>query len=155
MIIVWGNEGTGKSTVARLISDKNGFFILRTDMIRREMFKKATHSKEEDQLVYEEMFKRTKKTKSVILDATFRTSENREKIKEIADNDDLKIIEVVCDKSIAEQRISARKDDASEFRPEFNIRYNKVFEPIAEDHIIIKNNGTIEDLKDKINRIFI
>jgi predicted kinase len=58
LFVVCGLQGTGKTAVSRLISWKTGAVLLRTDVIRRELFEKPTYSEEEKNRVYEEMFAR-------------------------------------------------------------------------------------------------
>ncbi len=70
-----GFSGTGKSYTARNIAKINGYLILSTDRIRKDLGLMGNYSKDAINNVYKEMIKTAvellKKDQSVILDATF------------------------------------------------------------------------------------
>ena len=84
LLITCGLPGTWKTETAQEISKIKGYPILRTDLIRLDIFKSSDVFDEKiaadinkRELVYNEMFRQTtnlvKKNEGVILDATFVT----------------------------------------------------------------------------------
>ena len=84
LLITCGLPGTWKTETSNEISKIKGYPILRTDLIRLEVFKnedvfneKIASSMSKRELVYNEMFRRAndlaKKSEGIILDATFVT----------------------------------------------------------------------------------
>jgi predicted kinase len=131
--------------------------IFRTDIIRKELFDNPAHTNEEDSAVYEEMFRRAEKldSKNIVLDATFRKDSNREKAKMIAATKKTGciIIYVTCSKNITDQRIKYRKDRYSDFRPDYNVKYNKGFDTLKDYNVAIDNKGTVEELRNEVKRM--
>jgi hypothetical protein len=161
LIVICGLQGTGKTTVARMIIKKfKKGVLLRTDKIRRKLFKEPKYTEEEMQKVYDEMLLETKKAikegKVVVLDATFARAKNRKKVELIAkeSNVELTIIEVKCKEEVVRERIKRRKGDASRAGYNQYLQYKKIFDPIKEEHIIIDNSGSFDDLKSQIKKIF-
>jgi predicted kinase len=160
ILIVCGSEGVGKTTVAQMITEKlKDAALIRTDIIRKDLFKNPAHSNEEDQQVYDEMFSRAEKllSKNIILDATFRKNSNRLKAKELAllKRTGFMIIYVTCSKEIAEKRIKGRKYRYSDFHPDLNIKYHKGFDALEKDYIVIENDSTLEELHKKVENWFL
>lgn len=81
LFLVIGLQGAGKTEVAKKIAGRFGAILLRSDVLRKELFTKSLYTKEESKIVYEEMFRRAKETlqdgKSVVLDATFKKEERK------------------------------------------------------------------------------
>jgi predicted kinase len=109
-----------KTGVAEEISKIKGYPILRSDLIRIEVHKgkdifdpKVAGNMNNRMSVYDEMFRRAEMLVSkggVILDATFITSELRERAAEVAAKNNLAfvIFETSCPQEIALERIKKR-----------------------------------------------
>ncbi len=150
LIIVCGLSGTGKTTVARLITEKFHAVHLRTDAIRKEIFPKPTYSPEESEFVYQEFFRRAEraiKTENVVMDATFMLERGRVAARKIAElvRADFFIIETYCPENIVKERIEARKNDESDAQFIHCLDQKKKFEPITEKHIIIDTSQDINE----------
>jgi predicted kinase len=159
LIIVCGLPGSGKTIVAKKIAENIGGVLLRTDAIRKEIYKDPKYTEDEINSVYDEMFKRAEdlatQNKDVILEAVFYSSKHREKVKQIAGrvNTGFKIIKVNCDESILEDRINARSGDESDADFKIYLAYKKKFEPIDGDYSEIDNSGPILETYGKIDEI--
>ncbi len=147
LILVCGLPGTGKSTVARQISEKAGAPILRTDAVRKEITEKPEYSEEEKRKVYEELFRRAesllRKGKNVIIDGTFYKKTLRNRVSEISERTgkELKMIECVSPEDVIRKRISGGREDESE--ADFGV-YEKIrdqWEPIESEHITLDTSG--------------
>lgn len=160
LVIVCGLQGSGKTIVAREIAKKINAILLRSDIIRKEMYEEPQYSQEEMHKVIDELLLRgkkiLKKNRNVILDATFLKEERRLQAKEIADKlkASFKIVEVVALENIVKERIKGRNHDESDATFETYLQYKKNLEPISEKHITIDNSGTVENTYKKINKYF-
>jgi len=120
-LITCGLPGTWKTETAQEISKIKGYPVLRTDLIRLDIFKDedvfdkkiaANMSKREQ--VYDEMFRRAEnlvqENEGVILDATFFTQKLRRKAAAIAAKRDftLVILQTQCSENASVTRILRR-----------------------------------------------
>jgi aminoglycoside phosphotransferase family enzyme/predicted kinase len=138
VVAVGGLAGTGKTTLATSVADTLGAELLRTDMIRQELFGAGPHpaqidggiySREARERVYEELNRRAVALHAtriaVVLDGTFSTLEMLDKARQLATDPKSAFlaIECACRPEVARERISRRLDegrDASDARPEIH-----------------------------------
>lgn len=138
VLVVGGLAGTGKTTLAIAVADALGAEVLRTDILRQELFGTGPHAAEVDggiyseetrERVYEEMFRRATELSadgiSVALDGTFPALEALQKAQKVgADSRSLFLaIECVCRSEVAHERIYRRLAegrDASDAGPEIH-----------------------------------
>jgi predicted kinase len=135
LIVVSGLSGTGKSTLATALSEALGATLLRTDVVRRELFGDSGHDVNVDvgiyspasrDLVYEEFCRRAAELQrsglSVVLDGTFSTNSAIEMAQHRStDANAFLAIECVCRPEVACGRLLNRQrrgDDASAARVE-------------------------------------
>lgn len=147
VVMVRGMSGTGKSTVAALISQEIGSPLLQTDVVRRELFPSdapgrtyndGRYSPTNREKVYHEMHARARLLvahgSSVVLDATYLTEKSRSEVMEIAARNGAELLCVRCEcaDDVAAERITSRAmshDVISEVRPEFLQRQRESDEP--------------------------
>ena len=120
IIIMCGLPATGKSTVARTISNIKGHKILSSDMLRLELLKedifdqKVASDMNKRLMIYKVMFNRVgeiiEEGKGIILDATFITQKLRKEAASIAYKykRPFCIIETRCSQKVALDRIRKR-----------------------------------------------
>jgi len=137
MLVVGGLAGTGKSTLAAALADACGAELLRTDVIRQEVFGLARSGGLDDEMyssearnrVYQELFRRAAALHadrvSIVLDGTFSTAALIAQSRSIAvhPRSIWLAIECVCPPEVARRRIAhrlAEGRDASEARPEIH-----------------------------------
>ncbi len=127
--VVCGPIAAGKSTVAKALSEVLGISVLRTDQIRKELFKNTTkstestgptafeegaYSPEATALTYGELFNRTeaalKEGLSIILDATFSLETQRNEVCRLAGSHQVAAYFIVCEcrETVIRQRLAAR-----------------------------------------------
>ncbi|MGC9143648.1 AAA family ATPase [Hydrogenobaculum sp.] len=151
-----GFSGSGKSYVSSILEGM-GFYWLRSDVIRKSLFG-SFYDEETTKKVYEELIKRAKEHKDVILDATFLKKWQR---KLVIDNfpNEYFFIFVKADENIIRQRLQTRKDISD---ADFNVylMQKSSFEPpdeIPSDRLITIENNNKEQvslfLKSLINKI--
>lgn len=128
LILVSGLPGTGKSTLSRSLADKAHFEVIRSDVVRKEIFASEMssestaplYSSDRTQLVYNECLERARKSLlvggRVIVDATFQREENRQAFLELAIACGCRAVwlECVAPAEITKQRIDSRHGDASD-----------------------------------------
>ncbi len=145
LILVCGLPATGKSTIALKLAKRIGATLLRTDIIRKEIFSAPSYSKEEKELVYRIMFLVAKyllrSGKRVVIDGTFYKKAFREEVYEIArkTRSRLEILECVAPESVIKERMECRKTRyrASDADYEVYLKLKQEFEPIEQPHLVI------------------
>lgn len=141
LTIICGLPGVGKTTTAREIAAEKGADIIRSDVVRKQLFSEPTYSSQETEQVYEAMLDRARATlpEPVVLDATFRQRRHRAKAVALARAKcvDHQIVKVECDKSVVRRRINERTNDASD--ADFSVYLQAEFEPLTRDAIIVDN----------------
>ena len=138
VLLVGGLSGTGKTTLAAALSEALGAELLRTDLIRQQVFGLEHHAAATDdgiyrpearRRVYEELFLRGAELHaervSVVLDGTFSTVQEVRRAQQLAADPRAIFfaIECVCRPEVARERIARRLAagrDASEARPEIH-----------------------------------
>jgi len=114
--------------------------------------------------VYDELFERAREglaaDEHVVLDATFRRRERRQRAATVAAETDTdhRLVRVTCEETVVRERIRKRQryeDDESD--ADFSV-YNQLkseFEPIErDDHIVIDNSGTLSETLDAVDDAF-
>jgi len=129
LVLVSGLPGTGKSTLARQLADVARFDeVLRSDVIRKELFPRQCETSTSDELysavaterIYNECWQRARRRLlaggRVIVDATFQRDEQRCKFLQLAIDCGARFAWLVCDApaEIVQQRLAARHGDPSD-----------------------------------------
>ncbi len=138
VVAMGGLAGTGKTTLAAAVAAALGAELLRTDLLRQELFSAGPHVAQADggiyrpaarQKVYAELFARARALAgercSVVLDGTFSTPDILRQAQAVAraSNSALLAVECVCRPEVARERIVRRLaegHDASDARPEIH-----------------------------------
>jgi aminoglycoside phosphotransferase family enzyme/predicted kinase len=137
VIVVGGMMGTGKSTLARGLSEALGMEVLRTDSVRRSLFPTGDGNSAFDEgryraeargRVYDELLRlarnRLAAGVSVILDGTYLQGDRRASVRSMAEElgAESLMVRCVCSRETAMRRIEVRlasgSGDPSEARPE-------------------------------------
>lgn len=132
LVLVGGLQGTGKTTLARGLSEVAGFTVIRTDVVRKDMIEKSQlaspgssntagiYAAERVDQTYEECLHRAvellRRGGRVIVDATFAREVQRQKFLEAARCLGLPAYFLNCqaDPEIVHRRLDARSGDASD-----------------------------------------
>ncbi len=160
LIMIGGIIGTGKSTLARSLSQALGATWLRTDEIRltefahlrdpdqaclpafgrrRQGFSEGLYAPRVSELVYRRLIQRAESLvrsgRSVVCDGTFSQAKGREALRRIARRHgaSFHFFECVVPKTVALRRIAKRyasQSDISEAQPEHYERMRAGFEPV-------------------------
>lgn len=141
LTIICGLPGVGKTTTAREIAAEEGASVIRSDVVRKQLFEDPSYSSQETEQVYEAVLDRARATlpEPVVLDATFRRKRHRDKAIALAEHAgvDYRIVKVECDENVVRRRINERSDDESD--ADFSIYLQAEFEPLTRDARIVDN----------------
>jgi aminoglycoside phosphotransferase family enzyme/predicted kinase len=132
LVIVGGGPGTGKSTVARGLSDSEGLAYIGSDALRKELAGLAPsdragaavgegiYTPEMTERLYDEMIRRAELLLSlgepVVMDASFTAESHRQMARELAQRRRVRLVELRCivEQDTARDRVAAREDDPSD-----------------------------------------
>ncbi|MEE8403036.1 MAG: AAA family ATPase [Candidatus Hydrothermarchaeaceae archaeon] len=146
LVLVCGLPATGKSTVARNIARKLKAAVLRTDIIRKQLFEMPTYTSEEKKLVYKAMFLVVeyllRSDRNVVLDGTFYKRSLRHQVYDISKRTGAKLVVIECKApgdSIKRRmdRRARRKNEPSDADHEIYKKIKTDFEPIKREHIAL------------------
>ncbi len=136
LIRIGGGPGSGKTTLARAVAQEIGAQVISTDDVRREMMRtnKITGSTGElnaglytpqnVSAVYQEVLRRAHELLtggiSVVLDGTWRDPPQRERVRDMAVDAAVPLVEFVCTLPLEEAavRINERPASSSDVTPE-------------------------------------
>jgi hypothetical protein len=171
LVVVCGRVGTGKSTVARLLSEHTGFAVLNSDVVRKRLaglLPAARANADYQTGLYSETFTRRtyaalqtqaeeelRAGRGVIVDATCKQQEDRQALLELAGRLRVPVLFLECRASMAEVerrlRERERQDDAvSDATWAIALQEQNDFLPFADipdrSHFIIDTEGAVEDV---------
>jgi len=158
LVALCGLPGVGKSTVAGYLTEHLDAVRLRTDAVRKEQFDEPEYSDAETDAVYEELCDRAtdhlSAGESVVLDATFADAEHRHRAREVANRQAVafRLIEVVCEQPVVEQRIASR-DDISDADVDVYRQFQSEFDPVGGEHAVVDNSGSKAETHRQIERL--
>lgn len=159
VIILCGLQGSGKSTVGRILGARTNLQLLLSDRIRKEIFQNPSYSSLESTYVYSRMIAMALENLNnglpVVLDATHTNQRNREAEERIFKLMGY-LVKVVYIKApsdtIVKERIENRTNDFSDADYEIYLRTKTRFiEPT--NAIVINNNGSIADLQEQVENV--
>ncbi len=163
LILISGLPATGKSTIAKNLAKKIKASVIRTDVIRKELFKTPKYTREEKELVYNVTFLIAayllEGKRNVIIDGTFYKRHLRKRVYQIAEKTGcrMEIIECICPEYIIQRRMTrrnARKNAKSDADYKVYKKIKKEYQPIKRQHIIIDTSDYIKkNIEDLVNRL--
>lgn len=168
VVVVFGLSGSGKSFLAKIISEEFGYEWLRSDVIRKEMagippmkrarskFGSGIYTEDMTRRVYLEMVERAsrfiREGKRVVMDATFLKKWQREMVTSRFDRP-LFILAWAEEEEI-KRRLSKRVD-VSDADFGIYLKQKEVFEPPEEiSYVRINTHRSAEDLKSILRDLF-
>ena len=148
LVVVCGLPGTGKTTVARELTERLDARLLRTDVVRKDLFDDPAYTETETEAVYAELLDRTTAALadgSVVLDATFRTEAFRTAAREAARSVDatFRLVSVECAEAVVRERIHARSDDASDADVAVYEQFRETYDPVGDADLVVDNSGEL------------
>ena len=163
LLLVSGLPGTGKSTLSRMLAEAAHFEVLRSDVIRKEIFSAAAashsftmYSPDNTQRVYDECWTRARRGLlaggRVIVDATFQREANRQAFLQLAIDCGVRAMWLECTApaDVTQRRLAARHGDASDADWSVYQLVRKQWEPASDFterfHAIIESEAAAESV---------
>jgi len=162
LVITCGLMGTGKSTIAKIVAEKNGWALISSDEVRKQLAKipatqheyvpwgKGIYTTDFTEKTYKRMNeiaeRLLRKGKSVVVDASFAKKRERAAIYALAKATDAEFtcIELVCPEDEIRKRLKTRVDEQrtiSDGRwaifPDQKAKFEKVDDFANEEHILV------------------
>lgn len=162
LVLVSGLPGTGKSTLARCIAEQAHFEVLRSDVIRKEIFPVVQNSRSSPEVyshdgtqrVYNECLSRAaehlRHGGRVIVDATFQREDERQRFLQLAIDHGCRSVwlECIASPEITKQRIEARHGDASDadwpVHQLVKSRWEQPSETTARFHVLVETGESCQ-----------
>lgn len=142
LILIAGLPGSGKSTIARVLSAQRGALHLNSDLLRRELGLMGHYHPDHKAKVYAHLVEKTKAALSagqdVIADSTFSKESVRKPFRDIAavSRAPLVWVEVRAAESTIRERLKTpRPDSEADFEVYEKIRDEA--DPFAEPHLVV------------------
>lgn len=124
LLFIGGLPGTGKSTLALQLAERNNFEVIRSDVLRKELARSLPtanlYTPEWNERTYAECLRQAEVLlfagMRVIVDATFRQEQHRLMFANAARQRCVEVLWFDCeaDPEVARQRIAARRNDPSD-----------------------------------------
>jgi aminoglycoside phosphotransferase family enzyme/predicted kinase len=173
LIITCGLMGTGKTTLGRALARSLGAFMLRSDVLRKQLaglaegkrmevpFEQGIYSPAFTERTYDHLLQRTVEELvsgvSVVVDASFALSRHRNRFREAARRAGVPflLLHVTCDRATTENRLARRQRknrDASDGRRELFDRQAAAFETPSDTAEAMRID-TGKNLDDNVSRI--
>ncbi len=177
LIVVYGLPGSGKSTVARLLSDHLGLEVLSSDAIRKRLagivetasarapwgegIYTLAHTRRTYEALAAEAQNRLAAGSGAILDATFADPDERRRVADLAHGAGAPLVFVECRAPEGEiiRRLCSREGtaDASDADVEIYLRMRADFDAVSgvepQAHLIADTAGSLEELGVRVERI--
>ena len=169
LIVVCGQIGTGKSTIAERLSDQTGFVVLNSDVIRKRIagplpsartatdYQAGLYTPEFTRRTYDAMHAAAEEELraglGVIVDATYKDPAHRRVVRELSVRYHVPVLFVECQApaTIVEQRLQQRQragHSASDATSEIAQRERQSFPPFKDlpehGHVVINTEGDVE-----------
>lgn len=163
VIMLSGLPGTGKSYLARRLSDRLRAPVIETDFVRKTLFPQPSYSADESAIVHWVsrllMRKLLARGVPVILDATNLIERQREMVYHVAEQAGarLVIVQTVAPEEVVRARLERRltqrdPGDISDATWSVYRRMAERQEPIRRPHLVVNTSEDLEPAIDKIIR---
>lgn len=160
VVVVCGLPGAGKTTVSEHVSERVDGRLLRTDVVRTDLFPDPEYTDAEMRAVYDELFDRARAAvrdgDTVVLDGTFQHAADRERAESLADDlgAPFALVKVECSEDVVRDRIEARTGDESDADFAIHQQYREAFDALDADHVAVDNSGDLDGTLAQVDRLF-
>jgi predicted kinase len=162
LVMLSGLPGTGKSHLARRLTEVLPFAVIESDQVRKILFPECNYSGEESKWVHRTchalMERLLQKGVRVIYDATNLHERHREQVYRLTDGNQVKliIVKVVAPQPVASGRLRGRDEasgddnDISDADLGVYRRMSRQVDPIGRNHVVV---DTSQDLRPAITKL--
>lgn len=159
LVVVCGLPGVGKTTVGRHLADDLHADLVRTDIVRKDLFPDPEYTNTEEQAVYDGLFDRAatavNNRENIVLDGTFHDARYRARAQTIAEDADatFRLVHVTCREEVVRERIATREEDASDATFEIHRQYRDQFDAVECDHVRVDNDGSVAETRRQLRAV--
>lgn len=153
LVVIFGLMGVGKTTIARALAQARDWPVIHSDTVRKDLagldptaparfeFGQGIYSEDFSRQTYQEMRRQTGElldqgAPAVILDASFKSVEERARVRDLAREREAQAVFVYCycSPEVVEKRLLERSDtrSISNGRPELLDLQKEDFDPLTE-----------------------
>jgi hypothetical protein len=156
LVVVCGLPGVGKSRVSRTIGDRLDATLVRSDVVRKELFDDPDYTSEETRRTYAAVRDRARDVLEAggraVLDATYRSRPFRDDVAELASDlgVDGEFVHVTCDPDVVRERIEQRTETVSDATYENHLELKAEFDPFERPHVTIDNSGAWAETREQV-----
>jgi predicted kinase len=159
-VMLSGVVGTGKSTLARALRERTGIAVIESDAVRRTMFARPAHAKEESAAVFEAVHAALRhllgRGVATLVDATNLVEMQRAVMYGIARAAGARLIVVrtTAPAAVVRRRLRSRRESAggAEAGTDVFERMRRSRQPIAVAHYVVDTTGDTEQAVEAIAR---
>jgi aminoglycoside phosphotransferase family enzyme/predicted kinase len=170
LVLVGGLPGTGKSTLARALAERDGFCVVSSDRVRRELaglpgegrrpagFEEGIYTPAWRERTYAECLRRVEgllfEGKRVLVDASFREEQRRRAFLQTALRRGVPVAFLVCvaEPEVVRRRLADRRDDASEADWAIHVQAARRWEAASQRTRRFLNEVRTEDADEALGR---
>lgn len=156
LVVVCGPPGVGKSTAAAAAGEQLDAALLRTDVVRKELFEEPDYDARETERTYAALLSRAGDRlaagDSVVLDGTFRRRGQRDRAAETAADEGarFRLLRVTCEPAVVRERVRAREGDPSDADIDVYESVRAAFQPVDREHATVDNSGSRADTRRQV-----
>jgi predicted kinase len=159
-IVVSGLPGTGKSYFCTKLAERLRFLVLESDALRKTLFPSPSYSPEESARLFRALHHLIEvlltKGISLILDATNLSEHNRERLYNIAERLEVKLVlvRVEAPPEVVYQRLKSRVGGAGNSDADWSVyqKMKSMVDRISRNHYAVDTSRDITPVLDKIVR---
>lgn len=161
LVAMVGPPGTGKSHLARLITERTPVRVVESDDLRRVLASRPAYTADENRRVFAALYGRVerhlRRGQNVLLDATNIYEWSRQRIYRLAERTGarLLLVRTIAPDEVVERRLGARRAgvdprDGSEAGWDVYVRMRAEFQEIQRPHVVV---DTSQDLSPAVEQI--
>lgn len=155
-----GLPGVGKSAVSAYVAEQRDAVRHRSDAVRKSLFDDPQYTEAEKRATYDELLARAEadleRGTDVVLDATFKTREYRDRVAALAERSDAEFafVRVTCDSAVVRERMADR-EGISDADFEVYQQLAEAFEPVEREHVVVDNSGSLEATCEQVDELLL
>ena len=160
VVVVCGLPGVGKSRVSQLLADRLSATLVRTDIVRKDLFSDPQYTDEETDRVYATVRERAREAVAdggrAVLDGTYRSRPFRDDVAAMAAaaGVDCEFVHVTCDEDTVRERIRQRTETVSDATYRNHLDLKAEFDAFERPPVTVDNSSAWADTRERVTDLF-